>query len=54
MTCPKCGSKLYEKEKMEMVSGTFISIRCTNPDCDHFDYETRQKQENCGLDSLAP
>jgi hypothetical protein len=53
MTCPVCSSRLYEKEKMEMVSGTFVSIRCSNPVCNYFDYETRQKQRDLGLESLV-
>jgi hypothetical protein len=52
MACPICSSELYEKEKMERTSGTFVSIRCTNPECNFFNYETRQKQEDRGLDSL--
>lgn len=40
MTCPICKSKLYEKERKETTSGTFISIRCTNTSCDYFDYKT--------------
>lgn len=38
MTCPICGSKLYERK--ETTAGTFISIRCTNLSCSYFDYKT--------------
>lgn len=40
MTCSICGSDLYEKERRETTEGTFISIRCSNPDCNFFDYRT--------------
>jgi hypothetical protein len=40
MTCPICKSELYEKERRELTTGTFISIRCANPGCGYFDYKT--------------
>lgn len=40
MPCPICGSDLYEKERREQTSGTFIAIRCSNPKCAYFDYKT--------------
>ena len=40
MTCPICGSKLYEQERKETTSETLISIRCTNLSCSFFDYKT--------------
>ncbi len=40
MTCPICGSELYQKDRRENTSGTFISIRCSNPECGYFDYKT--------------
>lgn len=40
MTCPICGSDLYEKDRREITVGTFISIRCTNPRCNYYDYKT--------------
>jgi hypothetical protein len=39
MTCPICGSELCEKERRETTSGTLISIRCTDPGCNYFDYK---------------
>jgi len=40
MPCPICNSELYEKDRREITSGTFIAIRCSNPDCGYFDYRT--------------
>lgn len=40
MTCPVCGADLFEKERRENTGGTFISIRCSNPDCNYFNYKT--------------
>ena len=40
MTCPICGSKLYEKDRRETTVGTFISMRCSNKNCGYFDYKT--------------
>ena len=40
MTCPICGSKLYEQSRNETTEGTFISIRCSNPTCGYFNYKT--------------
>ena len=40
MSCPICKSDLYEKYRREQTTGTFISIRCTNPSCNYFDYKT--------------
>jgi len=40
MTCPICKSDLYEKNRNETTGGTFISIRCSNPNCGYFDYRT--------------
>lgn len=40
MTCPICGSDLYEKERIEKTEGTFISIRCSNFKCGYFNYKT--------------
>jgi hypothetical protein len=53
MTCPKCSSELYDKEKIERTSEIFVSIRCTNPVCDYFGYETRQKREDCDSSGLV-
>jgi predicted nucleic-acid-binding Zn-ribbon protein len=39
MTCPICSSALYEQNRLEITTGTFISIRCTNPSCGYFDYK---------------
>ena len=38
-TCPICKSELYEKER-ETTGGTFISIRCSNPNCGYYNYKT--------------
>jgi hypothetical protein len=40
MTCPICGSELYEKDRSETTGGTFISIRCSKEGCIYFDYKT--------------
>lgn len=40
MTCPICGSALYEKDRNERTSGTFITIRCSNSKCNYYDYKT--------------
>lgn len=40
MTCPICGGSLYEKERRETTTGTFICIRCSNPSYGYFDYKT--------------
>ena len=40
MSCPKCNSILYEKDRRELTQGTFIAIRCSNPECNYFDYKT--------------
>ncbi len=40
MTCPKCKSSLIEKNRRETTSGTFIEIRCSNKDCNYFNYKT--------------
>lgn len=39
MTCPICGSDLYEQNRSETTSGTFISIRCTNKNCNYYNYK---------------
>ena len=39
MTCPKCKSNLYEKDRVETTAGTFITIRCSNPECNFYDYK---------------
>jgi len=40
MTCPICKSDLYEKDRRNITGGTFIAIRCSNPNCGYFDYRT--------------
>ena len=40
MTCPICKSNLYEKDRRETTGDTFITIRCTNPTCNYYDYKT--------------
>lgn len=40
MTCPLCGSRLYEKNRRENTSGTFIEIRCSKQDCYYYNYKT--------------
>jgi len=40
MTCPICKSDLYEKDRRNTTGGTFIAIRCSNPNCGYFDYRT--------------
>lgn len=40
MPCPICKSDLCEKDRRKMTGGTFISIRCSNPDCQYYDYKT--------------
>lgn len=40
MACPICSSELYEKNRREITSGTLIFIRCSNKNCDYFDYRT--------------
>lgn len=40
MTCPICGSSLYEKDRNERTAGTFISIRCSNKSCNYYNYIT--------------
>ncbi len=40
MPCPICNSELYEKDRREATGGTFIAIRCSNPNCQYFDYRT--------------
>jgi len=37
MTCPICKSDLYEKDRRNITGGTFIAIRCSNPNCGYFD-----------------
>lgn len=39
MTCPICGSDLYE-ERTETTGGTFITIRCTNLSCNYYNDKT--------------
>ena len=39
-TCPICKSNLYEIDRREETGGTFISIRCSNPNCGYFNYKT--------------
>ncbi len=39
MTCPICGSDLYEQNRNETTGGTFISIRCAKLDCGYYDYK---------------
>ena len=39
MTCPICKSSTYEKSRIEQTTGTFISIKCTNPECNYCDYK---------------
>lgn len=37
MTCPNCGSDLYEQNRNELTGGTFVSIRCSK--CNYFNYQ---------------
>jgi len=39
MACPICNSDLYEKDRSEVTEGTLIAIRCSNPNCNYFDYK---------------
>lgn len=38
MSCPICGSDLYEQNRDERTGGTFISIRCSK--CNYYNYKT--------------
>jgi len=42
MSCPICGSELYEANRREATGGTFILIRCTKLGCNYYDYKTIQ------------
>ena len=37
--CPMCGSELYEQNRDERTGGTFISIRCSNKECNYYNYK---------------
>lgn len=40
MVCPICGADLYEKNRNETTGGTFVAIRCSNPNCGYYNYKT--------------